>query len=207
MIAVVSLLLNGAVLADVDADIRILRLDWAETHFRLQGKEQLRSFDDLVLRANLIIEGNPGVVTAWVMDGIINATYANAKGGIGALKYARAARASFEHSLTLDETAMFASAFTNLGILYSKVPGRPFGFGDDEKAEELMLKSLTISPDNVDTNYVYAEYLMDNKRYEEAMSYLTRAKNAPPRPEHPVEDSGRRGEIAAAMALLETKLR
>ena len=207
IVAIVSLLLTSEVIADVDADIKALQLDWAETHFRLQGREQLRSFDGLVLRAQTMVDQNPGVVTAWVMNGIINATYANAKGGFGALKYAKAARASFEHSLTLDETAMYAAAFSNLGILYSKVPGRPFGFGDDEKAEELMLRSLTISPENIDTNYVYAEYLMDNNRYEEAKPYLLRAKNAPARPERPVEDSGRRSEIAVAMALLEAKLR
>ena len=44
------------------------------------------------------------------------------------------------------ETDRFAgdrgSAYTSLGTLYFKVPGWPVGFGDEEKAEELLRKAL-----------------------------------------------------------------
>ena len=69
-------------------------------------------------------------------------TWAGAKGGLGALSLAKRARQPLEAALKLDPAALDGSAYTSLGTLYSKVPGFPAGFGDDDKAEQLLKSAL-----------------------------------------------------------------
>ncbi len=43
-----------------------------------------------------------------------------------------------DQSISIDGSVLQGSAYTSLGTLYYQVPGWPIGFGDDEKAEELL---------------------------------------------------------------------
>ena len=52
------------------------------------------------------------------------------------------AKKLFERAIKLDPAAMDGSAYTSLGSLYYQVPGWPVGFGDDDKAKEMLLKGL-----------------------------------------------------------------
>ena len=97
--------------------------------------------------------------------------------------------------MKIDPDAMQGSADTSLGTLYYKVPGWPFGFGDDDKAEAYLKKAVLINPNGIDPNYFYADFLYGKHRYGEAMQALERAQAAPPRPSRPLADKGRRQEI------------
>ncbi len=55
--------------------------------------------------------------------GIIVASYAGAKGGLGALSLAKDAKQALEHALAIDPKALAGSAYTSLGSLYYQVPG------------------------------------------------------------------------------------
>jgi Tfp pilus assembly protein PilF len=101
---------------------------------------------------------------------------------------------------------MQGSAYTSLGTLYFKVPGWPVGFGDEEKAEELLSKALTLNPDGIDPNYFYGEFLLEQKRYEEAEKALLKAQQAPARPNRELADSGRQEEIQVALLKVREKL-
>ena len=79
----------------------------------------------------------------------------------------------------MDGTALDGSAYNSLGVLYYKVPGWPIGFGDKNKARELLQKALSINPRGIDPNFFYGEYLVETKRPEEAVPYLERALQAP----------------------------
>ena len=92
------------------------------------------------------------------------------------------------------------SAYNSLGVLYYKVPGWPIGFGDKDKARELLQQALAINPQGIDPNYFYAEYLVETKHADEAVPYLERALQAPPRPGRNVADAGRREEARALLA-------
>ena len=80
------------------------------------------------------------------------------------------------------------------------MPGWPVGFGDDDKAETLLTKALAINPDGIDANYFYGDFLLREKRYNEAEQYLRKAQQAAPRPGRALADAGRQKEIAAALA-------
>ncbi len=188
---------------DVVAD---LQRSWAVANYELQGEQQLKAFDALLQRADSAVAENPGTADVLIWDGIIKSSFAGIKGGLGALSLAKAARNSLEAAIELDDKALDGSAYTSLGTLYYKVPGWPVGFGNDKKAVQLLQRALEINPDGIDSNYFYADYLLQEKKYEEAEKYLLRAQQAAPRPDRPVADAGRKQEILAALNMARGKL-
>jgi len=200
-------ILPAALLAETgDSSLALLQRDWATANCQLSGDAQAAAFDALVERADAAVADSPESAELLIWNGIIKSSYAGTKGGLGALSLAKAARASLEKALEIDATALDGSAYTSLGTLYSKVPGWPVGFGSDKKAVELLEKALEINPDGIDPNYFYADYLLQKKQFEEAEKYLLKAQSAPPRPDRPVADAGRKQEIHAALSLTRKKL-
>ena len=176
---------------DFAAAIADLQTRWTVANYELQGKARKSAFAKLAEDAETVTRTFPQRADAWIWSGIITSTYAGVKGGIGALKLAKAARADLEKALAIDPQAMRGSAYTSLGTLYHKVPGWPLGFGDDKKAGELLRKALVLNPDGIDPNYFYGEYLLEKGDKEQARQYLLRARQAPPRPNRPLADQGR----------------
>ena len=80
----------------------------------------------------------------------------------------KAARAEFEQAIQRDARALAGSAYVSLGSLYYQVPGWPIGFGDDDKAEQLLKQGLAIDPDGIDANYVNGILLIALPKKEEA---------------------------------------
>jgi tetratricopeptide (TPR) repeat protein len=192
--------------ANADDDIRHLQQRWAEVNYQLEGKTQITAFEELVAEADRLTAANPDSAGAWIWSGIIKSTFAGAKGGLGAMKLAKASRADLERAMELEPEALQGSAYTSLGTLYFKVPGWPVGFGDEDKAEELLQKALAINPDGIDPNYFYGDFLLEQKRYAEAERALLKAQQAPGRPDRPLADAGRQEEIQVALLKVREKL-
>jgi tetratricopeptide (TPR) repeat protein len=190
-----ALLLSALAHADFDADLLQLQNDWARIKYQTEEKQQADAFAELSARADRFAAANPQRVEARIWAGIIKSTWAGAKGGLGALKLVKAAKADLEQAIAIDANALNGSALTSLGSLYYQVPGWPVGFGDKEKAQEYLLRGLAVAPDGIDANYFYADYLFRQGRYRDARSYAERALAAPPRPGRDSADAGRRGEI------------
>jgi tetratricopeptide (TPR) repeat protein len=193
--------------AGVDDEVRHLQQRWAEVNYELEGKTQFTAFEELVAEADRLTAANPDSAAAWIWSGIVKSSYAGAKGGLGAMKLAKASRADLEHAMQIEPEALQGSAYTSLGTLYFKVPGWPVGFGDEEKAEELLQKALVINPDGIDPNYFYGDFLLEQKRYAEAERALLKAQHAPGRPDRPLADAGRQEEIEVALLKVREKLR
>ena len=191
--------------ADLGSDIAHLQQRWAEVNYQLEGKTQLTEFDHLVDEAVQVTAMYPNSAESWIWSGIIKSTYAGAKGGLGALSLAKESKADLEKAMSLNDYALEGSAYTSLGTLYYSVPGWPVGFGDDDKAEELLQKALALNPNGIDSNYFYGSYLINEKRYEEARQFLHKAQMAPPRPDRQLADEGRQQEILDALAGIEGK--
>lgn len=189
------------------SEIHNLQTQWAEINYQKQGKEQINAFETLIGEADELIKTTPNSAELYIWRGIIQSTYAGAKGGLGALKFAKASKADLEKALKIDANALQGSAYTSLGTLYFNVPGWPIGFGDDEKAEKMLLKALSINPTGIDPNYFYAQYLFNEGRYNDAKRYYQIALAAPNRDNRPLADSGRRDEIYKALAKVEKRLK
>lgn len=196
-----------AAVSDMASVIAPLQTRWAEVNYQLQDDAREKAFAQLLAQADTLLKQHPQSAEVLIWHGIINSSYANAKGGLGALSLAEASKADLEQALKIDDTALQGSAYTSLGVLYSKVPGWPIGFGDSDKAEELLKKALAINPTGIDPNYFYAEYLMEKRQYKDALSYLEKAQQAPARPGRESADVGRQQEISQLMAKLQKKLK
>ena len=207
LFAAVTLLLSSSVLADVLADIKPLQDRWAEVNYALPEDDREKAFAELLAAADKVVGSNPDKAEALIWRGIIKSSYANAKGGLGALSVAEGSKADLEQAITLDPTALQGSAYTSLGVLYAKVPGWPIGFGDNKKAKELLLKALEQNPQGIDPNYFYADYLAGKRDWAEALRYLEIAKAAAPRPGRESADAGRQQEIANLLAKVQKKLK
>ena len=180
---------------------------WAKVSYETPaGDERTKAFEALEKRAENFTHQNPTRPEALIWEGIVESSYAGAKGGLGALSLCKEARGNLEAALKLDPNALDGSAYTSLGALYYKVPGFPVGFGDDEKAGKLLQKALKLNPNGIDSNFFYAEYLFEEGRYQESLQYLDKAGKAAPRPGREVADKGRRGEIAALTAKVKLKM-
>lgn len=205
LVTIISGLASLQASAEEMSELGYLQQRWAEVNYQMEGKTQLSAFAQLSEAIVELSEKEPDSAEVWIWRGIIKSTYAGARGGLGALGLAKEAKADLEVAMSLDADALDGSAYTSLGTLYHSVPGWPVGFGDEDTAEELLLKALTLNPEGIDTNYFYGTYLLDEKRYDEAERYLLQAQRAPARPNRPVADSGRQQEIRAALELLNEK--
>ena len=190
-----------------DAQLLSLQQEWARVNYDVPaGDARSQAFAALEQRAEAFVKQYPGRAEALIWEGIVESSYAGAKGGLGALGLAKEARGNLEAALKIDPKALDGSAYTSLGTLYAKVPGFPVGFGDDDKARELLHKALELNPNGIDPNYFYGEFLYEEGEYAEALTYLDKAARAPARPGRERADQGRRTEIAALAAKVRAKM-
>lgn len=188
--------------AGVEDEVRVLQQEWEQIKYRKPAPEQEKAYQALVSTAAGVRSKYSNRAEPEIWYGIIVASYAGAKGGFGALSLAKDAKAALEHALQLDPKALSGSAYTSLGSLYYQVPGWPLGFGDDAKAREFLDKALSMNPDGIDPNFFLGDYLYRQRDYDGARTALERALKAPPRPDRPLADEGRRAEIKELLAKL-----
>ena len=189
--------------ADESTDIAQLQSRWAKVKYQTPAKAQEAAFATLAADAQTLHAAHPDAIAYPVWEGIIRATYAGAKGGLGALGEAKKAKALFEDAIEHDPNAASpytSAAYTSLGSLYYQVPGWPIGFGDDDKAKELLQQGLQLDPDGIDSNFFYGDYLLEEEDYKGALVAFEKALAAPPRPGRELADSGRRAEIEKKIA-------
>jgi tetratricopeptide (TPR) repeat protein len=178
----------------VDDAVADLQSEWATIKYKVPAKQQEARYADLAAKARAASRSWPDRADVLIWEGIIVSSLAGAKGGLGALGLAKDAKALYEDAIRLSPDALDGSAYNSLGVLYYKVPGWPLGFGDKARAQELLQKALAINPRGLDPNYFYGEYLVETGKPADAVAYLERALQAPPRPGRETADAGRREE-------------
>jgi tetratricopeptide (TPR) repeat protein len=180
---------------------------WARINYSLQGDEQQDAFKQLVKQTEQFSLNYPQRAEPWIWKGIIQSSYAGAKGGLGALSLVKEAKKSLERAIKIDESALSGSAYTSLGTLYHQVPGWPIGFGNDKQAKKLLEKACLINPQGIDSNYFYGSFLYDEGDYQQAKKRLLVAQHAPKRSNRPLADKERQKEVAQLLAKVEQKIR
>ena len=190
-----------------DAELLAIQQAWAHVNYEVPaGDAREQAFAALEKRAEQFTHQHPQRAEALIWEGIIESSYAGAKGGLGALSLAKEARGNLEAALEIDGRALDGSAYTSLGTLYYKVPGFPIGFGDRHEAEKLLRHALELNPTGIDPNYFYGELLFEEGKYAQALQHLDQAARAAPRPGRELADKGRHAEITALTARVKAKM-
>ncbi|ATL98934.1 hypothetical protein CK910_10920 [Aeromonas sp. CA23] len=196
------LLMLGSGLAQAADALPVIQQQWAVCQYQQTGKAKENCLEQLSSQADQASAKEAFRTDLLIWSAIVKSTWAGAKGGLGALGLVKEAKAKLEIALKQDPKALEGSAYTSLGSLYYQVPGWPVGFGDDEKAEQLLKQALLINPTGIDPNFFYGDFLLDQGRKDEAKTYLDKALAAPDRPGRELADQGRRIEIRDRLAKL-----
>lgn len=182
---------------------------WAHANYEISDKgAQAQAAAAVAQQADSLARAYPDKAEPLVWQAIATATEAGAKGGLGGLALAKAAKAELERAEHINPAALGdGSIYTSLGSLYAQVPGFPVGFGDPAKARAYLLKALKVNPNGIDPNFFYGDFLARQGDNAGAVRALEHALAAPPRPGHEVADRGRRAEASALLAQTKRKLR
>lgn len=198
--------IGAAQAASLETEINELASAWDVANFATGGAEKEKALAALAKRAKALSEAWPNRAEPLIWEGIVLASWAGAKGGLGALKLAKQARDRLHRAEAIDPSVLNGSVYTSLGSLYYQVPGWPVAFGDDKKAGEYLRKALAINPDGIDPNFFYGDYLIEEGDYQRAVAVLQHALEALPRPGREVADEGRHAEILKAIEKAKDKI-
>lgn len=192
--------------AELSPQVVAVRDRWAEVKYEVPAEKRDAAFQALAKQAEAARTAAPRDAGALIWEGIVLSSWAGEKGGLGALGLVKKARKDFEAALAVEPGALEGSAYTSLGSLYYQVPGWPVGFGDDDKARELLAKGLAMNPDGIDANYFQADFLRDQEDWAGAERALLKALAAPARPGRERADAGRRAEAQALLKQVRAEL-
>ncbi|RYE99767.1 MAG: tetratricopeptide repeat protein [Oxalobacteraceae bacterium] len=181
---------NVALAAPADDAVSTLQQRWEQVKYGAPAGGQERAFEALSAEADTVLSRYPDSAGVLIWHGIVVASHAGAKGGLGALGLAKTAK---------------KDAYTSLGSLYYQVPGWPIGFGDKDKAREYLQQGLALNPDGIDANYFLGDFLYRQGDFAGAERCLRKALQAPARPGRKLADSGRRAEAEALLAQVAAK--
>jgi len=182
-------------------DVKTVNDGWAHIAYEVKGSStQTKALDRLEKQAATLVARYPGKAEPLLWEGIVTSEQANRANIFHKLSLATRARDILTKAYAIDPNAADGGVAMSLGVLYYKVPGSPFGFGDKDRAEKLLKQALKLDPDGLDANYFYGDYLLDKGDKAGARSYLTKALKAPHDPSRPVWDAGRRSEVRALLA-------
>lgn len=200
LLLAISSLHTIAAAATVDQAVLDLQHQWAHIHYQLPKTKQEAAFTTLEKKAEAVVKQYPDKAEPKLWLAIILSTHAGVHGGLGALSMVDKARKLLEAARKIAPDAGHGSIDTSLGSLYYQVPGWPLSFGDDDKAKHYLLKALQINPQGIDPNYFYGDFLYRNGHKKQALAALDKALQAPPRPDRPIADQGRRQDIHKLIA-------
>ena len=195
-----SVLLPQPILAaELDDQVTELQRDWEVVRYQTPANERERRFAELAAKAHRVSDHFLDRSEPLIWESTIVSSWADEKGGFGALGLYKRAKVLCEAAIQIDGSKLDGMAYDNLGMLYFKAPRWPLSFGDMAKAKELLQKALALNPQGIEPNAAFGEYLLQTKHPEEALVYLERALQAPIRPGRQIADTGRREEVRAML--------
>ncbi|MCE8018188.1 hypothetical protein HOP62_19085 [Halomonas sp. MCCC 1A17488] len=183
-------------------EVEALKQRWERINTQQAEGQRRSALKSLASEAEQLTEANAGEAQPLIWYGIIEASYARERSGLGALGSARSARDALERAIELDPQGGNGSAYVTLGALYDRAPGFPIGFGDSDTAERMFQRALEIRPEGIDVNYYYAAFLEDEGRRGEAREHAQRAVDGTAREDRQASDEALREEARALLSRL-----
>ena len=187
-----ALVLSPLTATAFEGELFSLKNRWEHTVTDMPANERESTLKTLAGEVEQLVEEHQDEADVLVWQGIILASYARERGGLGALGTAGDARDALEKAIEIDPQGLNGSAYVTLGALYDRAPGRPLGFGNSETAERMFQRALEIRPDGIDVNYYYAAFLKEEGNEQAAREHAQRAVNGNARASRQVSDEALR---------------
>ena len=188
-VASLAFIVPAAAESQLDKDVLAVANDWARAKYLSQSdSERKQNMEQVGLEADQLARRYPDQPVALIWDGIVTSERASLSWGISALNLASSARDVLLRAESIDPKAADAGAATSLGVLYYRVPGFPFGWGDKDKARAYLEEAVKNAPNGRDAHYFYADFLYEQGEYKKAEYELKQGLSSPPHPERPVWD-------------------
>lgn len=180
IIFVVFLLLfpEIAISDTMHASVLKIEASWVDTSESKSTKARKNIFMQLADDISKVVSAFPKQAEPLILKSAILLTMAEDASTFVALNLVKQAKNLLAKAIDIDPDAREGSALVTMGILYYKVPGWPIAFGDDIQAETYLLKALEVNPNGVTSNYFYAEFLLEQGKNDQAISYLNKAIDA-----------------------------
>lgn len=199
--ALAAMALPAAASAGMPEDVKFLNDNWARISYQMNGSShQAAALDKLAQQADQVVARYPGQADPLLWQGIIVSEQANRANIFHKLSLATRARDILARAYAVNPRAGNGGAAMSLGVLYYKVPGSPFGFGDGARARQLLQQALALDPNGLDANYFWGDYLYDQSDKVGSKAALLKALRAPHDSNRAVWDAGRRREVQALLA-------
>jgi len=194
------LLLSTATFADSLKDtLNRIEAEWAKIYYSLPDAAKSAAYAKLLEETTNASRQHPKDMGLIFWQAVVKASYADHQDPVSALQSVHEVRSLLTKVITVDPKTVDGSAYVVLGTLYHKVPAWPVAFGDDTEAEKMLKMALKISPNSIDSNFYYGEFLIDKGKGKEAEAYFERASKAPIRPEQIFADSQLQNEAKQAL--------
>lgn len=179
--------------------VKGLRTEWEHVFYQLPTDEQGPRLEALLKSSKSLVQQHPKAAEPLIMEALVLCALAGHDGGFGALGYVKQAQESLIKAIAFNARALEGSALVILGNLYYRLPGWPLSFGDDELARKYLGKALELFPDELDTNYFYGDFLLDQGDFTNALRYLEKADKATVRPDSRLSDLKLKQELKQAL--------
>lgn len=189
LVASLLILANTAYGASLPEELNKIESAWAINHYLTATENQGPTYQELIARSITLQHEHPNAPEGKIWQAILLASNAANESPLTALNSINQAKGILEDVIKTNPTSMDGAALVTLGTLYYMTPGWPLSFGDKNKAEKLLKQALEINPAGIDTNYFYADLLINNERLESAAHYLKLALKAPVRPNQMLADT------------------
>jgi hypothetical protein len=206
LLAMVATSATAARASTVDESLIDIEQRWAGAVFESKGRQQNKALVTLLgdVRKLATSHGDNAKAVAW--HGIIahECVRNHCKSNSSSLR--REARDALLKAESLGPGPLRSLVYGNLGGLYAHTSSMFGGFGSKVRGISYMWKAIVVDPDGLDANYLYAELLVDEKRYRDAHEVLLKASTTIVRPEHERADRGRRDQVIALLRKVESEL-
>ncbi len=185
--------------ASAQRAIQPLKDEWAEVFYKTPPDQQGPQLATFLVRAKELAQRYPQAAEPLLMEALVFCSQAGSEGGLAALGKVKKAREALSKAITLDPLAMEGSAYVMLGNLYYRLPGWPLSFGDDKLARQYLATALRFFPEELDTNYFYGDFLLQQGDFDHALIYLEKAGKAPVSNESRLSDLKLKQELEQAL--------
>lgn len=200
IVAALLLLSCTSFATNILTEINTIESEWARIYYAQDESIQKESYSKLIQKTDKLLKATyPESIELKIWKAILISTNAEFENPFSALESIRTAKSLLEESIQEQPQALDGAAFVVLGTLYYMTPSWPISFGNQNKAEELLIKGLEFNPDSIDANYFYADYLLSKNKIDKATKYFKLALNIPPRQAQKYADNQLKEETLIAL--------